>query len=392
MKEELIALGKILQNDFEDLVSHQITGSLINASLADADAAQLRELEMELSSFLAINNQFAALEAWLTSGFMPGELSDLGLTTEEWTAEAKSESVDISSFLVNSHNLISKPQEESELLSSANPTEYSSIQEIKNITGNEVLPSPVSRQHLTDIHEVSTPTFTTIRDEKTKNSTETKLSADFETLPQNLADIDELSTPDSILNPEIKEVKNITNDAGWRSPLELQDLDNVGKYSIPIFAENTESKNLKHTTLNQKRSPLGLKDLANFLATEPYSDNSEAVINQKTSIDNFPRQNSGDWEQLEENNKRNWTELISHTITQNDFPTFESNSIASSNQEIPQPFISQPTEAQYEDRELQIEIERNATKNESNTEIDIDLIFQALAQEINREYHQFYGN
>ncbi len=93
MKEELLALGKVIQNDLQNLFKQQITGWLTDDLLTDGNWLELAVLEAELAVFWEINTQFTGLERWLTSGFIPGELPDFGLTAEEWSVETESESL-----------------------------------------------------------------------------------------------------------------------------------------------------------------------------------------------------------------------------------------------------------------------------------------------------------
>lgn len=87
MKEELINLAQFLQNESENLVSQQISDWLTNDFLTDEYWLHLGEIEHELADFCEINEEFAALEAWLTSVFIPGQLPDFHCDAKPQTAD-----------------------------------------------------------------------------------------------------------------------------------------------------------------------------------------------------------------------------------------------------------------------------------------------------------------
>jgi hypothetical protein len=372
MKEELIALGKVLQSDFENTIIQQITGLLTNDFLTDADWQGLEKLEAELSSFFEINNQFAALEAWLTSGFMPGESPDFDLATAEWIA-AKGESFPISSpNVLNPKNVVWNQPGNSDLPSSGQLIESSLIEDIENITQREGNRSPLQPEN-------STPT--TGNNVKNITQREGKRSP---LQPEN-------STPMTGDN-----VKNITQREDKRSPSQPENLAAILENSTSTL-DDYKVKNV--TQQEGKRSPLGLKQLANFLASEPYLDDSETVINQQTKVIQqeiqtayFSSQDGGD---LQKETKIDWTDLISKTIPQNDYPILENHNIdiyptSNHKAQISKNLTSNP---ELFNQETQIEIEPNSARSlNNNSEIDMDLIMEAIAQEINREYRRFYGS
>ncbi|MEH2168019.1 MAG: hypothetical protein V7K41_15345 [Nostoc sp.] len=329
MKKELIALGKVLQCDFEDLVNQQVVGWLTNDFLMNADLQPLTELDAALSAFWEINDQFALLETSLTSGFIPGESSEEVGTSETGLREGF-------------------PSQ-----ATANP------------------------------------------------------EGDWG-----------LGTGDFPLGGD-KEGTGIFTPQGVR----------------PTTGNRSQQFEVKNQTQSERRPLLGLKELANFLASEPYSNDSDSVNSQAApaieisqqpdtprpslnsvietaSTTAFSSQDSGYWEGIEAQNWVVRSNLIPKSIIEADDSSFESDGVVgypASSQTVQhlKPFTSQQiskgnvlskssfSQEQHQENYSQ---ENPTTKHETNffsqplnQKIEIDLIFEAIAQEINREYRRFYG-
>jgi hypothetical protein len=253
---------------------------------------------------------------------------------------------------------------------------------------------------------------------------------------RELAAIVDSST--SITNDE--EVKNQTQAEG-RSPLGLRELAAIVDSSTSI----TNDEEVKNQTQAEGRSPLGLRELANFLASEPDSDDSDSVNSQAAPEIETSRQPNqaplgqgvgcGVWGVGEE---------IAPTHSGTQAPSFQDDGIGGGLELLPMPsslhplshpqhpildssfesegVVDYPASSQTvqhlkpftspqiskgdvlsessfsQEQHQQNYLQENTTKHETNffsqpvdQEIEIDLIFEAIAQEINREYRRFYG-
>ncbi|MEH2291329.1 hypothetical protein [Nostoc sp.] len=458
MKEELIALGKVLQCDFENLVNQQVPGWLTNDFLMNADLQPLTELEAALSTFWEMNDEFAFLETSLTSGFIPGESSeDLGTSSspsELGGEKGKAEGGKVLNPLPFSLSPFPSPHPASlgwQTTSETGLREDFPPQATANPEGNwglgigdfplggdkgrlgigiftqqGVRPATVNRSQQFEVKNQTQsprrspsqlPELTNVSESPTlKNQTQAEKRSPLGL--KELAAIVDSSTP-----THHEEVKNQTQ-SQRRSPSQLPELTNV-----------SESPTVKNQTQAEKRSPLGLKELANFLASEPYSNDSESVNSQaapaiKTSrqpdtlsrpslnfaietasTTAFSSQDSGYWEGIEAQNRVVRSNLISKSLIEADDSSFESDGVVgypASSQTVQhlKPFTSQQiskgnvlSESSFSQEQQENYSQENpTTKHETNffsqpleQEIEIDLIVEAIAKEINREYRRFYG-
>ncbi|NER08284.1 MAG: hypothetical protein F6K17_39935, partial [Okeania sp. SIO3C4] len=81
--EALNSLGKTLWNDFQTTIAEYTTGWLTEDYLIAEDYQELLNLVKSVSQVMEVEEDFAAFEKWLTSGFIPDELVVSGLQGEE---------------------------------------------------------------------------------------------------------------------------------------------------------------------------------------------------------------------------------------------------------------------------------------------------------------------
>jgi hypothetical protein len=93
--EELAALGATLRQEFRALTENNTTGWLDTSSWSAKDLSAFWDLEAEAYRVFQSGYEFAALEAWLTSGYVPADLAELPFGTEEMARalSARAESV-----------------------------------------------------------------------------------------------------------------------------------------------------------------------------------------------------------------------------------------------------------------------------------------------------------
>ncbi|HAX88813.1 MAG TPA: hypothetical protein DCY91_21775, partial [Cyanobacteria bacterium UBA11370] len=72
--EQLSRLGQALKQEFQSLLIEYVTGWLDETYLTWEDLQELQAIELGLYSFFGVSEEFLALEQWLTSGFIPGDL------------------------------------------------------------------------------------------------------------------------------------------------------------------------------------------------------------------------------------------------------------------------------------------------------------------------------
>jgi hypothetical protein len=468
--ERLVALGEVLRSDFENLLGQYTTGWLTNDYLTVEDWKHLANLEAELSCFLQFGYELAALETWLTSGFMPGDLPEFGAVSGEWTDRG---GVPVSRWpsQVSSHSP-NGLSESNSAISSYFQQKHSSMENVPDY-GQPAIPSVLDNRPPKEPSRAST----------------------------KILDIDQVKAE---INPEQMQTPSPNGDASLTAvgqavaPKGIKELANflaseepqkdILNHSLSMPLLDTEEATNK-TNLEQGRSLKGLKDLANFLASEqpqknafnrneeqpshlPYALSFDALINQQEqaiapqiqteSAPVFPSPNSDYWESQEtgvlnrevlqeeaepssiskaafDSGWYDWIPTITageaseqsrisaHPSESWQQPLNRGSSIEDYNR--PSHQASRRTEqivrlnqqdvlaAQHlaiqgnstqdqttgdglspesllsKDTALQIEMEPTPVMSVTNNpEIDLDLILEAIAQEINREYRRFYGS
>ena len=117
--EQLSRLGQALKQEFQSLLIEYVTGWLDETYLTWEDLQELQAIELGLYSFFGVSEEFLALEQWLTSGFIPGDLcvEEGGVGSGEWgVGEADIKPASFSNVLGSDTELSSEsiPEEISE--------------------------------------------------------------------------------------------------------------------------------------------------------------------------------------------------------------------------------------------------------------------------------------
>lgn len=95
--EELAALGETIRRDFQE------TGWFADDYLTAEDLSEFWAIEAEVHQIFHISYEFAALEAWLTSGFVPADLAGLNHRAVETATE---ESAAVSSWFTGENQRV----------------------------------------------------------------------------------------------------------------------------------------------------------------------------------------------------------------------------------------------------------------------------------------------
>jgi len=434
MQEELLALGKVIQNDLQNLVKQQITGWLTDDLLTDGNWLELAVLEAELAVFWKINAQFTALDRWLTSGFMPGELPDFGLTAEEWSVETESESLarfrTPSDVRSSSMNVTGDQEGDSGLTYIPSP-----VNQPRNLTQTESriplepedsgYPKLIGENH----HSQS------LTKGGKRSPLELKQLAnvvEFESSILANQDLEQLTQTESQISVkqeystspgwtrEKQESQSLAQ-TEWRSPLELkqlanvvesesflanQNLDDQTESQIPVKQEYSTSpgwvrETQESQTQTEWRSPLELEHLAIL-------GKSEALVLANQDLEQQTQTESQIPVKQEYSTSPGWVKETQESQTQTEWRSpleleqlanvIESESLVLANQDLENlnqlalySFFKEKHH-QAGETKIDIEIEPNAARSiNNNQEIDIDLIMEAITQEINREYRRFYG-
>lgn len=467
--ERLVALGEVLRSDFENLLGQYTTGWLTNDYLTVEDWKHLANLEAELSCFLQFGYELAALETWLTSGFMPGDLPEFGAGSGEWTDRG---GVPVSRWPspVSSHspNGLSESNSAS---SSCFQQKHSSMENVPDY-GQPAIPSVLDNRPPQKPSKVSTKSLDI-------EQVKAEIKPEQMQMPSPHGDASLTAVGQAVAPKGIKDLANFL--------VSEQAQKDILNHSLSMPLLDTEEATIK-TKFEQGRSLKGLKELANLLASEqpqknafnrneeqpshlPYALSFDALTNQQEqaiapeiqteSAPMFPSQTTDDWESqetgvlhrevLQEKAERSiskaafdsgWSDWIP-TITAGEAsersrisdhsseswqqPVNRGSSIEDYNR--PSHQASHPVQpivrlnqqdvvaAQHlaiqanstpdqitgdslspeslfsTDTKLQIEMESTPAMSVSNSpEIDLDLILEAIVQEINREYRRFYGS
>jgi hypothetical protein len=444
-REKLAMLGDQFQADHQVLIHQSILGWLDYSDWFAADLAAFQKLTTDVQQLAQLEETFLDLEQWLTSGFVPGvnplgELSDRPVANSGVRTRETGRSPQIQTSLPLQTDSIST--------SAAEPTRFPGSPDSVLPMKSGELGESITLRSQSPIRSTQTdPGSTASAAEPTRFSTPTAFSRIGEhfTSAQSGSDSDLFNSgrsgsdrsdlqaakdfpssqgewenqpvedPAVVNETRFEPASSVHPDLTWRSILPHSSLSSTqSQAEVPLTLEETTSEETE-TQINQ--SFQGLRDFAQMLETEsgwraiapdslPAIDWQESELANQTILSD-QRSDDPEVRPLSRGRRMNDKRMTSSVSRPEITVSHNLDAAQSLQQPLQQPSeIFDPIRENTLSSQMALPLSQShppvrdlqPEKNESEvrplrlSEPDLDMILEAIAQEVQREYRQFYGS
>ena len=408
LNDALNSLGQQLQHDFETAIAEYSFGWFREDYLIGEDYEELLYLEQGIRQVLQIAEDFGAFEEWLTSGFIPQGISIADRNIEK--AQGQEKQMNLPGFnWQNQHSDYSpsdlitkqrslKPHQNSS--SKSDPVKISPEQDLRSHPRNR----PVGLKELAQFLSTSESSGVINAEDIAQinsDSTETPVEQGEITAVKISPEQDLRSQPNH--KPAgLKELPQLLNTSETSGVINAEGIVEINPElsETPVEHEGITAiaTDLEQDLRSQpNHKPAGLKELAQFISAS--EDSYEIVPNStagKSSV--LEEKPNSDWQP---NPTKIEPEVFAATQISH---TGKSQELFVDDEELIATQQNQLTPAHQSPRSLNQSIDWGENRNFASNvqfslinsteipgEIDLDLVFEALTEEINREYRRFYG-
>ncbi|MCA2709479.1 MAG: hypothetical protein IM488_08745 [Microcystis sp. M025S2] len=424
-QDEWVALGKTLSRDFQDWLSNQSVGCLADQDLRQEILGQISLLEAEIQPLLAINREFVELEQLLTTGFSTTNFEEGGEQSASASEnQPSSGATALSSEELASHqdgiNPISEPKLKKEAESSPpsfhpQPESQLQIEGLKNLAQRLEVEQQQQKSSAKTQAEIASPAQQLPRIPNSPTSQQLGETTNI-ALPLSREGIinEDQSTPNRELSPPIdREEENPparnysptskVNPTYASSSLLLAD-------SLPVETVSPQEKEKKSDfdigVISEELPQILVREwLPSSLTFEPINDSPTGnSINKSKSSDLSTTQEDNfsdhQWtvSNLDQENRRERKNPLTRVSQQNSRIFSLKNTAKFSHKyarsKSPSPNFDTTEQPQVLKKieEKSQAISESIPQQSHLCEAEIDLIVEAIAQEIQQQYRQFYGS
>ena len=404
--KSLIDLGISLSNEFQSLVHNYTSGWLTDCVFRREDWQEIDNSFQATAQVEQVINESEAWEKLLTTGFIPLDFAnDSNVNVgEERTSDDREK---IHPYLATWKRYESLVNLDAPISTASRQSSKTDRRSHPDSPFSPIIPNQVNS--VAETSSTSTVAWQRLQANGQAGNNQLvlgKLSEDIEVSETNQVGRGmHITKPSSLqLNSDFytfSEVSPVDNSASqnqddWQSPDEKirtlsNNLGSEGKELLPNEAIYTD--NPTHYA-NLSSSIKGLKDLANFLESQP---NREHILDEK--LPTQPAENITDF--IEPVNPEEFSPFtdsssalyptVQHIGTVADFAEqlAQNAGLAELGKQAlaTEASAASPNHSQHNETG----VEPIPMNSDRNPELDMDLILGAIAQEINREYRRFYG-